>query len=155
MANDTLDEFLEKFYKLPLKFKLIIIDIVGIENRHECNQLLIAQLIDENDEIRIRSLKALSYLSTPLTQEELKRHLESESYEERLMALKICASVRKKEYIPLIIERMSDGIFVVRQQAGQAISRYPNGAELLKEISLQSHDQFARDMALEWLEKGS
>jgi hypothetical protein len=155
MTDETLDVFLENFYKLPDKLKLTIIDIVGIENRHECSLLLKAQLIDEKDEIRIRSLKALSHLSTPLTKEELKRHLISENYEERIIALKVCASVRKKEYIPLIIERMSDAMFVVRQQAGQAIYRYPNGIELLREILLQSNDKFARDMALEWLEKGS
>ncbi|WP_456275694.1 HEAT repeat domain-containing protein [Bacillus sp. AK128] len=155
MTESTFHYFVSKYDQLSNEMKLTIIDILGIENRHEFSGFLKQQLGSSHAEIRIRALKALANLSSPLSEEEMKQHLQSQNYEERIMALKICGSVRKKDYIPFIIERMSDTMFVVRQQAGAAIARYPNGIELLKGVLAQSTDQFARDMAIEWLEKGT
>ncbi|WP_246944009.1 HEAT repeat domain-containing protein [Bacillus pinisoli] len=154
MKETTLKYFIAKYDQLSTTLKLTIIDVLGIENRQDLTSFLRAQLTNNLPEIRIRSLKALANLAVPLTDNELKQHLYSKHFEERIMALKLAASVRKKEYLPYIIESMSDGMFSVRQQAAQAIYRYPNGLDILSDILTNSTDQFARDMAMEWLEKG-
>ncbi|WP_241738383.1 hypothetical protein [Anoxybacillus flavithermus] len=49
---------------------------------------------------------------------------------------------------------MKDAVFSVRSQAAEALLRMPNGLDILEHIAQTSDDRYARDMALEWLERG-
>lgn len=154
MSEQTLQYFVAKFHKLPLQLKGTIIDVIGIQNRFEYGNFLNEQLKQPNDELRIRTLKALANILFPMSLEEVKRFSNSQLFEERIMILKICGAVRRKEYIPIIIEKMSDAHFAVRKQAGYTISRFPNGKEIFETILNTSSDTFAKDMASQWLERG-
>ncbi|MBM6617646.1 HEAT repeat domain-containing protein [Bacillus suaedaesalsae] len=154
MSDPTFYYFLAKFHTLPVSIKSTIIDVLGIQNRLEHVKFLTEQLKQPNDELRIRTLKALAHILYPMPIEDMEKHISSRLFEERIMALKICAAVRKRDYIPILISKMSDPIFAVRKQAGYSISRYPNAREIFQEIIDTSTDTFAKDMAQEWLERG-
>ncbi|KAA0548138.1 HEAT repeat domain-containing protein [Bacillus sp. BGMRC 2118] len=154
MSETTFNYFLTKFQDLPNFIKNTIIDVLGIQNRLEYGEFLTKQLKQPDDELRIRTLKALAHILYPIPITEIEKHSNSSLFEERIMTLKICAAVRRNEYIPLLISKMSDPIFAVRKQAGYSISRYPNANEIFQEILDTSDDAFAKDMAKEWLERG-
>jgi len=155
LSEEMFEQFVEKFEELPKTLQFTLVDMIGIKNRLEYGSFLESLLTSEDMEIRIRSLKAISQVGYVLPTKQLLTHLHSDSWPERIMAIKICGMLRLDEYVPYLMELMKDRMFQVRSQSAQAISNYPNGAAILQTIIDTTEDTFARDMALEWLERGN
>lgn len=105
-------------------------------------------------EVRLAALKALAELGYVENAAPYIELLYSNRWEERMMAAKLIGSIREESAIPRLIELLQDPSWWVRTQAGQAISEFANGKEILKSVLEQSSDPFAKDMAWEWLNKG-
>lgn len=155
LSEEMFEQFIKKFEELPKILQFTLVDMIGIKNRLEYGSVLESLLTSEDMEIRIRSLKAISQIGYVLPIEQLLVHLRSDNWPERIMAVKICGMLRLDEYVPHLVELMKDRVFQVRSQSAQAISNYPNGAAILQTIINTTEDTFARDMAMEWIERGS
>jgi hypothetical protein len=105
-------------------------------------------------EVRLSALKALAEIGYVENASPFIELLYSNRWEERMMAAKLIGSLREESAIPRLKELLHDPSWWVRSQAGQAISEFANGKEILQSVLDQSNDPFAKDMAWEWLNKG-
>ena len=71
------------------------------------------------------------------------------------MAIKACEYIRTPQLTLYLTELMSDSSFYVRSQAAQSLLRLENGVAILTELAVKAEDGYARDMAIQWLERGS
>ncbi|GAC91191.1 HEAT repeat containing protein [Anoxybacillus flavithermus NBRC 109594] len=154
MDDGTFAKIVDHFFDWNEKIQYAIIDMIGIMQKLAHIPFLRTLLQHEQSEYRIRALKALAEMAFPLDSEQLRVHLQSPIWQERLMALRLCARTVKDELIETIEQLMKDRMFAVRSQAAEALLRMPNGLALLEQIAHTSDDPYARDMALEWLERG-
>ncbi|MGJ7034134.1 HEAT repeat domain-containing protein [Anoxybacillus eryuanensis] len=154
MDDKMFAKVVDHFFDWNEKIQYALIDMIGIMQKIAHVSFLRTLLQHEQSEYRIRALKALAEMAFPLETEQLDVHLRSQIWQERLMALRLCARVRKEELIEQIKELIKDPMFSVRSQAAEALLRMPNGLAMLEQIAQTSDDRYARDMALEWLERG-
>ncbi|WP_461201551.1 HEAT repeat domain-containing protein [Anoxybacillus sp. TBDG-1] len=154
MDDHMFAKMVDHFFDWNEKMQYALIDMIGIMQKLAHVSFLRTLLQHEQSEYRIRALKALAEMAFPLETEQLHSHLHSQVWQERLMALRLCARTRKDELIETIKQLMKDRVFSVRSQAAEALLRMPNGLAMLKQIAQTSDDPYARDMALEWLERG-
>ncbi|ACJ34286.1 HEAT repeat domain-containing protein [Anoxybacillus flavithermus] len=154
MDDETFAKIVDHFFDWNEKIQYAIMDMIGIMQKLEHIPFLRTLLQHKQSEYRIRALKALAEIAFPLDAEQLLPHLQSPIWQERLMALRLCARTVKEELIETIEQLMKDRVFSVRSQAAEALLRMPNGLAILERIAYTSDDPYARDMALEWLERG-
>nr|WP_255706437.1 MULTISPECIES: HEAT repeat domain-containing protein [Anoxybacillus] len=154
MDDDTFAKLVDHFFDWNEKIQYAIIDMIGIMQKLAHIPFLRTLLQHKQSEYRIRALKALAEIAFPLDAEQLRPHLQSPIWQERLMALRLCARTVKEELIETIEQLMKDRMFAVRSQAAEALLRMPNGLAMLERIAHTSDDPYARDMAREWLERG-
>ncbi len=140
--------------ELPEVMHHSLIDSIGLRRNPRYAGFLEDKLGLASSEIRIRALKAIVAMEHYLPADTLADHLKAESWQERLMAIKVCEYVRNPELTGLLISLMRDASFYVRSQAAQAIMRLERGQEVLREIAISEEDLYARDMAEQWLERG-
>jgi HEAT repeat protein len=142
------------FEELPEVMRFALIDSIGARNRMEHVPFLQRLLEDGSTELKVRALKAVVGMEFYLDVERLSVHLRADSWQERLMAIKACEYIRSKQLTPYLTELMSDPSFYVRSQAAQSLLRLENGEGVLREIAVHAEDEYARDMAEQWLERG-
>lgn len=70
------------------------------------------------------------------------------------MAIKACEYIRTEELTASLIALMGDRSYYVRSQAAQALLRADKGRGILEGIAATAEDDYARDMAEQWLERG-
>lgn len=150
-----LDRFIRMFGELPIEIRYALIESVGLRSRQADSMFLESLLDDQSAEIRIRALKAIVEMEYFLAPSKLTKHLLSSSWQERLMAIKACEYIRNPELIQYLQDLMGDSSFYVRSQAAQSLLRLETGKDVLREIAASEEDTFARDMAEQWLERGS
>jgi len=154
MDDHMFAKMVDHFFDWNEKIQYALIDMIGIMQKLAHVSFLRTLLQHEQSEYRIRALKALAEIAFPLDSEQLLIHLHSPVWPERLMALRLCARIRQYELVETIKELVKDRVFAVRSQAAEALLRMPNGLAILEQIAQTSDDRYARDMALEWLERG-
>ena len=154
MDDDTFAKMVDHFFDWHEKIQYAIVDMIGIMQKFPHVPFLCTLLRHEQSEYRVRALKALAQMAYPLDVEQLHVHFQSSVWQERLMALRLCARTRRQEMVDHIVLLMKDAVFSVRSQAAEALLRMPNGLDILEHIAQTSDDRYARDMALEWLERG-
>lgn len=154
MDDDTFAKMVDHFFDWNEKIQYAIIDMIGIMQKLAHIPFLLTLLRHKQSEYRVRALKALAQMAYPLDVEQLHVHFQSSVWQERLMALRLCARTRRQEMVDHIVLLMKDAVFSVRSQAAEALLRMPNGLDILEHIAQTSDDRYARDMALEWLERG-
>ncbi|EMT46144.1 HEAT repeat domain-containing protein [Anoxybacillus flavithermus] len=154
MDDDTFAKMVDHFFDWHEKIQYAIVDMIGIMQKFPHVSFLRTLLRHEQSEYRVRALKALAQMAYPLDVEQLRVHFQSPVWQERLMALRLCARTRRQEMVDHIVLLMKDAVFSVRSQAAEALLRMPNGLDILEHIAQTSDDRYARDMALEWLERG-
>ncbi|CUA79017.1 HEAT repeat domain-containing protein [Anoxybacillus suryakundensis] len=154
MDDRMFTKMVDYFFDWNEKMQYALIDMIGIMQKWAHISFLRTLLQHEQSEYRIRALKALAEMAFPLEDDQLRIHLYSEVWQERLMALRLCARIRQHTLIDTIKQLMKDRVFAVRSQAAEALLRMPNGLAMLEQIAQTSDDPYARDMALEWLERG-
>ncbi|GIP36974.1 hypothetical protein J31TS4_02540 [Paenibacillus sp. J31TS4] len=153
MDEQTFAEAMERFAELPRRWQLSLLDVIGVQRRVERLPFLEELLKGGDIELRTRSLKAMSQFSLLLPKEEYLRHADSDDWQERVMAARLFGAVRSAVYVRVLQRLMRDPSWWVRSQAAQSLLEYPEGRLLLERIVEGDEDSFARDMALEWLEK--
>lgn len=148
------DQFVLHFHKSSSPLKKAILDVVSIKK--EFHYLAFTEDIFSaySGEIRLRALKALAEIGYVRHIEPYLELLYSNRWEERMIAAKLIGLLKEEKGIDRLIELLHDHIWWVRSQAGQAISQFPNGKEILRSVFETSSDMFAKDMAREWLHKG-
>nr|WP_246346207.1 HEAT repeat domain-containing protein [Anoxybacillus mongoliensis] len=154
MDDHTFTKMVDYFFDWNEKMQYALIDMIGIMQKFAHISFLRTLLQHEQSEYRIRALKALAEMAFPLEDDQLRIHLHSQVWQERLMALRLCARMRQHTLLDTIKQLMKDRVFSVRSQAAEALLRMPNGLAMLEQIAQTSDDPYARDMALEWLERG-
>lgn len=162
LANEGLEELGGAFHQLPIRLQRSIVDIFRMHNARSqaVLNLLEDRMIAEDDELRIRCLHAIAnfgYMSPQATERFLARIEQgtTASSSERLMQAKLMGTIREERYLPHLERLIGDPDYLVRQQAGESLSRYKSGLVTLQRISLTSPDRYAADMASEILERKS
>lgn len=159
-TDEALEELVSDFRRLPLRIQCCLVDVLRMRNARSnaVLDLLEDRLFAEDAELRIRCLHAIAnfgYMS-PQTVERFMARIEQETADspsERLMQAKLMGSIREERYMPHLERLMGDSDHLVRQQAGESLSRYKSGLDALRRISLTNPDRFAADMASETLER--
>ncbi|MGM0753805.1 MAG: HEAT repeat domain-containing protein [Bacillota bacterium] len=154
-GRDQFQPLVHAFDELPDVMKYALIDSIGVKNRMEHIAFLQQLLSGDSTELRVRALKAVVGMEFYLDIPELSVHLRADSWQERLMAIKACEYIRSPELTPYLLELMSDPSFYVRSGAAQSLLRLKNGKDVLGEIAVHAEDEYARDMAAQWLERGT
>ncbi|CAM3782382.1 HEAT repeat domain-containing protein [Marinicrinis lubricantis] len=155
MPSALFDGIFKSFDSLSPSWKWAVIDTIGISRKTNWIPLVETFLHSEDVEIRIRSLKALCMFSDMPAKQQYMIHARSSYWEERMMAAKWFGVLKHEMYLPDLQELMTDLSWWVRSQAAQSILQYPDGRNVLHLIRSGHDDRYARDMAQEWLERGS
>lgn len=153
MNKTTFTKLSDQFQTLPFPYQLAILDTIANKNCHEFAPL-IRQLLEVNEiELKIRSLKV--YAETDISAEniDLIPFLYHDVWQLRLMATKIVGTKKLDYYKDATVDRLTDQEYIIRKEAAKALVQFPDGEELLREITKKSDDPFAVDMANEWLQK--
>ncbi|TJY44292.1 HEAT repeat domain-containing protein [Cohnella pontilimi] len=154
MTPELFEHFVVRMHRLPADWRYSLIDVIGIHRKSEYTAGL-QKLADEQDiELRIRALKALSFMDNVLPGEQYILHARSDAWQERMMAAKLFASFRSGLYTDELVRLLGDPVWFVRSQAAQSLFSFPQGIARLQEAAATSEDLYAREMAAEWLEKG-
>ncbi|QGQ47809.1 HEAT repeat domain-containing protein [Metabacillus sediminilitoris] len=153
MEEDHIDRFVASFDELLLRLQYILIDTIGRKQLINHHSLLQRLVLQGEEEVRIRSLKAFANIGVPIDKKYVSPFFNSDSWQIRMMATKVAGVQRMEDYKGKLIERLSDREFVVRSEAAKAILRFKDGVDILTKVTEESEDMFAKDMAFEWLEK--
>ncbi|WP_204524727.1 HEAT repeat domain-containing protein [Litchfieldia alkalitelluris] len=145
---------IEQYEELPLPLQLPLIDLIAVKNLYHYKHELLKLLKSDNVEVRIRALKAIAEIGVQIPDDLIFNHAMSELWQERMMAAKVCGGLQGVRMVEILKQLVTDHHFLVRSQAAQSILRLPKGISVLKEIAETSGDEYSKDMAIEWLEKG-
>lgn len=160
LADAALEELVTEFHLFPLRLQCCLVDVLRMKNARSSAVLDLLEdlMFAEDAELRIRCLHAIGnfgYMS-PRAVERFMARIEQENADsspERLMQAKLMGLIREDRYMPHLERLMGDSDHLVRQQAGESLSRYKSGLDELLRISLTNPDRFAADMASETLER--
>ncbi|MFC0188645.1 HEAT repeat domain-containing protein [Fictibacillus aquaticus] len=142
------------FADYPLNLQLGLIDMIGIRKDLD-NLFFLEQLLTSSTfEIRIRAMKAIGEISYLSDTSSLQQFARSPQWEERMMAAKVIGKTRIHGGLDMLDELIEDTSWLVRSQSAQSYLSYSEGKDRLRQVSTLSKDPFARDMAIEWLERG-
>ena len=155
MDRPQLEELILAFNQAsdPLKFALI--EVISIKNEVSYVWFLEAIFAANDGELRLRALKAISAIGYVSTIDPYLPLFQSTVWQERMMVVKLCGSLKVKELLPQLSSMLSDSSWWVRFQAGQSIMMFPDGKAILTNVYHSTEDPFVRDMALEWMNKGA
>ncbi|WP_226669511.1 HEAT repeat domain-containing protein [Metabacillus litoralis] len=153
MNEDNFEILVEDFVNLDKRTQFMIIDTIGKEQLIQYHPLLAKLLESNEEEMRIRALKAYSNMGAPIDKTQLAEFFSFESWQVRMMAAKVAGTQKLTNYKGKLIELLSDQEYVVRAEAAKAIIQFKDGFDILKQVIDETEDDFARDMALEWHEK--
>lgn len=147
-------ELLNQIEEVPDACKFAMIDILGVKRNMDDLSFLESQLEHSNDEIRIRSLKAIYKLGIIIDPEKYVHFNVSPLWEERLMHAKLLGNLPISYSAPYLKVLLEDDSWWVRSQAAKTIGKDKQGAEILQSFIETTNDQFAIDMANEVLWEG-
>ncbi|MES5848539.1 MULTISPECIES: HEAT repeat domain-containing protein [unclassified Bacillus cereus group] len=150
--TENFSVWVEFFYTLPKQFQYEILNAIGTREENSCYLFLIQNLMNEDEEIIIRSLHAISKL---MPKTETKEHIEhlfkKDSWQIHLMLIRVITPFKDEGYFPYLLEQAGHQSWWVRREVQHAIQYYSNWQEKYIEIALHHPDRFARESALEAL----
>ncbi|MGD8192834.1 hypothetical protein ACQCN2_22980 [Brevibacillus ginsengisoli] len=166
---DNFEKYLELFHELPLFWQKGFLDVVRDKNlRSEKLQNLLESLLEGDStekELRVRAIKtigSLGYLTSPETIVRLiDRNVEGKYWDtpkaavEKMMVARLMGNIKKDCFIPYLENLISDSGYIVRVEAAKSIRKYKHGKERLMEIATSHTDLYAREIAMEWMERGA
>ncbi|WP_289136061.1 HEAT repeat domain-containing protein [uncultured Brevibacillus sp.] len=164
----NVEGYLDIFHELPLYWQKGFLDIVREKNlRSEKIQQLLESLLlnDSTDkELRIRALKTISSLGCLTSPELIMRMIEikeendwntPEAAVEKMMVARLMGSIKNDCYIPYLERLISDSSYNVRVEAAKSIRKFKHGKVTLQEIAASHEDLYAREIAMEWMARGT
>ncbi|QCJ41612.1 HEAT repeat domain-containing protein [Bacillus sp. S3] len=148
------DQLVLYFHKAELSLQKAVLEVISI--KRELTYLPFIENIISSylGEIKLRALKAVAQIGYVKNIDPYLDLLYSTKWEERLVAAKLVGSLKEEKALARLIELLHDQAWWVRSQAGQSISQFANGKDVLRKVLETSKDAFAKDMAWEWLHKG-
>lgn len=154
LEQDQFHKFVLNFQHFPVPLQTALFDVIALKK--EISYLSFAEkaFFENEGEVKLRALKALAEIGYVPSVEPYLELLNSSVWQERMIAAKLMGNIKEDKSIPGLIELLHDSSWWVRSQAGQSISQFPNGKEILKSVLVTSNDSFAKDMAWDWLHKG-
>lgn len=102
-------------------------------------------------ETRLVTLKALTRKSRYIRSIDLTPFLLSEHWQERMIAAKICGYLQSNNYKEVLFQLMGDEVWWVRYRSAEAINKYVDGDLILNYTAENHADEYARDMAKQWI----
>lgn len=152
---ENLHGLIDHFSQLSSRFQYALIDVLGTKGDVDSLSFLEEHLGNDDDEIRIRVLKAINKIGIVLNWEKYFEFTESGLWEERLMVTKLFRNAPFELVLPFLKKLLKDESWWVRSEAARIIYDSKHGEDILKEIISVSTDQFAIDMATEYLNRSS
>ncbi|BAB05951.1 HEAT repeat domain-containing protein [Halalkalibacterium halodurans] len=141
----------EHYQDFPSALKHTVLDMIGVKHLVQMVPFLEERIHDEELEVRVRSLKALSQLGIVQNEKIYYPFVESENWEERMMVAKILANVDSPEAVSSLQHLLKDQSWWVRSQAAQSIVQQKNGKSVLRAIVETEEDPYAKDIGKEAL----
>lgn len=136
------------------ELQLAMLDVIGIKKDLDYIPFLEDTFQKQEGEVRLRALKALTSIGIV---QNIARYIplyQSEVWQERMMIARLLGFYKEEKNLLLLKELLHDSIWWVRSQSAESITKYKQGKQLLEMVIKTSDDAFARDMALEWMNKG-
>lgn len=155
MREKYFDVLVKDFDELPKRTQYIVIETIGNKQYYHHHSLLQRVLEDKDEEMRIRTLKAYANTGVAIDDSLLNTFFHSSSWQIRMMAVKVAGVRRSASYLEKLVYLLSDREYVVRSEAAKAILQFKGGLNVLRKVISDSNDEFAKDMAREWIEKES
>jgi len=160
LRDELLDRLIRDFDGLPIRIRRCLLDTLRISNARttEVLELLERSIRSEDKESRIRALKALANFGymTPEAADYFESRMAGDEeiiWPERLMHARLAGAVREERFMPHLERMMADPSYEVRREAAASLAQYRNGLERIGRIAEGHPDRFARDMAVETLER--
>jgi HEAT repeat protein len=154
IEKNQFDQFVLGFHKCQNQLQKAILDVIAVKKEMSYCVFTESVFFTYSNEVKVRALKTLAELGYVKKIKPYLDLLTSTKWEERMISAKLFGELKETRGIPGLINLMHDSIWWVRSQAGHAISKFPNGEEILQRVYETTEDPFARDMAWEWLQKG-
>jgi hypothetical protein len=148
------DLFVLGYHSCQHDLKFAILDLVGMKKDLKYLSFAESVFSASSGEERVRALKALSSIGHVRKLEQYLPLFESGNWEERMLAARLAGAMKTEALLPNLVKMLQDPSWWVRSQAGQAITMFPQGKNILQGVMKESSDTFARDMAWEWINKG-
>ncbi|MGJ7910182.1 HEAT repeat domain-containing protein [Neobacillus sp. LXY-1] len=153
-SSQQFNQFVLHFHRSSKPLKRAILEVISIKKEKRYIVFLEDIFSKYDGEVKLRALKAIANIGYVQYVDPFLELLYSPKWEERMVSVKLIGQIQEEKGIPRLLELLQDPSWWVRSQAGQAISRFTQGKELLEQVLLTSQDPFAKDMAFEWLNKG-
>ncbi|MCM3662814.1 HEAT repeat domain-containing protein [Mesobacillus subterraneus] len=148
------DLFVLGYHSCPLELKFAILDLVGMKKDLKYLSFAESVFSASSGEERVRALKALSSIGHVRKLERYLPLFESGNWQERMLTARLAGAMKAEAVLPNLVKLLQDPSWWVRSQAGQAITMFPQGKNILQGVMDETSDTFARDMAWEWINKG-
>ncbi|MDR7001759.1 HEAT repeat domain-containing protein [Neobacillus niacini] len=149
-----MDQFVLSFHQLQTSLQMALLDVISIKKELSYQYFIEKVFLNYSGEIKLRALKALAGIGVVKDIDLYLELMYSDKWQERMLAAKLIGTLKEEKGIPRLMELLHDRTWWVRHQAGQSISQFSNGKEILTRIFETTKDPFAKDMAWEWIHKG-
>lgn len=157
---EMLERLMRDFDRLPIRIRRCLLDTLRIGNVRTTEVLALLErcIRSEDRETRIRAFKALAnfgYMTEEAADWLESSMARSEEFEwpERLMHARLAGAVREERFAPHLERLMADPSYEVRREAASSLAQYRGGMDRIAGIAEEHPDRFARDMAVETLER--
>ncbi|SDN30954.1 hypothetical protein SAMN05518871_104226 [Psychrobacillus sp. OK028] len=152
--EELLGRIITNIEDLPKAGQYAFIDILGSKRDMKYLDFLESQLLNEHQEIRIRTLKAIHSIGVVRELEKYIDFVKSPFWEERLMMAKLLGNLPLNETASHFRVLLEDESWWVRSQAAKTIGKDKDGLDYLKNFSKTTGDKYAMEMANEILLNG-
>lgn len=134
------------------RFAAMVLEVLALTGDIESAPEIRSALTSPNIEIRIAAFKSSIILHLPLSQLDLKTGLADKEWPVRAQAALAAGKLGESSIVDDVSKCMCDRSWWVRNNAGLALFQLgPLGIEKLEQISQNSEDAYARDMAIRTL----
>ncbi|WP_217586100.1 HEAT repeat domain-containing protein [Lentibacillus saliphilus] len=146
-APRIFNKVITHFNTSPLQLKLAIIDVIGLKKQVTYIDVLETNLQSDDEEIRIRSLKAIDQIGFVKEASIYAAFAQSDRWPERLMAARIFLHIPNDWVIDALFDLLRDPSWWVRKRAAETLSQKHGGTSLLQDVINQDTDPYAIDQA--------
>lgn len=156
LDESYIEEFMRKFDSIPHNLQIAFLDYLsfGTNMDYKYLQFYESLLQHEDNEIRIRSLKAISNFGTISSIDVYLPFTTSQSWEERMMLAKLLIHANETQALPILQTLLHDSSWWVRKQAAITLSKHKNGVQILQDTIAAGDDAYASEIAKEILKVG-
>ena len=116
------------FHTLPKQFQYEILNAIGTREENSCYLFLIQNLTNEDEEIIIRSLHAISKLMPKAeTKEHVKHLFKKDSWQIHLMLIRVISPFKDEMYFPYLLEQAGHQSWWVRVKSNMQFNIIQTG----------------------------